>query len=164
MIIICIIKKLSHNTQLYQLGIVTFFFRTVPKPNKEQDLDYKILYKTFLPFFLHDSDNNRKFAADKIRKLMKEKRYTLPEEQKDAAFAAEPAPAFHGNAAIALPEDECAEEDIDWNKIPVGWHPANEEEAVARIEAIEAEYERTGISYSVEEFFNKLNEERTWLK
>jgi hypothetical protein len=40
---------------------------------------------------LHDSDNNRKFAADKIRKLMKEKRYTLPEEQKDAAFAAEPA-------------------------------------------------------------------------
>ena len=36
-------------------------------------------------------------------------RYTLPEEQKDAAFAAEPAPAYHGNAAIALPEDECAE-------------------------------------------------------
>ena len=95
---------------------------------------------------------------------MKEKRYTLPEEQKDAAFAAEPTPAYHGNAAIALPEDECAEEDIDWNKIPVGWHPANEEEAVARIEAIEAEYERTGISYSVEEFFNKLNEKRTWLK
>ena len=61
---------------------------------------------------------------------MKEKRYTLPEEQ----------------------------------PIPVGWHPANEEEAVTRIEANEAEYERTGISYSVEEFFNKLNEERTWLK
>ena len=40
---------------------------------------------------MHDSDNNRKFAADKLRKLMKEKRYTLPEEQKDAAFAAEPA-------------------------------------------------------------------------
>ena len=40
---------------------------------------------------MHDSDNNRKFAADKIRKFMKEKRYTLPEEQKDAAFAAEPA-------------------------------------------------------------------------
>ena len=60
---------------------------------------------------------------------MKEKRYTLPEEQ----------------------------------PIPVGWHPANEEEAADRIEAIEEEYERTGISYSVEEFFNKLNEERTWL-
>ena len=38
---------------------------------------------------------------------MKEKRYTLPEEQ----------------------------------PIPVGWHPANEKKAVARIEA---EYERTG--------------------
>ena len=60
---------------------------------------------------------------------MKEKRYTLQEEQ----------------------------------PIPIGWHPANEEEAVARIEAIEAEYERTGVSYSVEEFFYKLNEERTWL-
>ena len=47
--------------------------------------------KLFSHFFLHDSDNNRKFAADKIRKLMKEKRYTLPEEQKDAVFAAEPA-------------------------------------------------------------------------
>ena len=40
---------------------------------------------------MHDSDNNRIFAADKKRKLMKEKRYTLPEEQKDTAFAAEPA-------------------------------------------------------------------------
>ena len=27
-------------------------------------------------------------------------------------------------------------------RYPIGWHPANEEEAVARIEAIEAEYER----------------------
>ena len=43
---------------------------------------------------------------------MKKKRYTLPEEQKDAAFAAEPAPAYHGNAAMTLPEDECAEEDL----------------------------------------------------
>ena len=59
---------------------------------------------------------------------MKEKRYTLQEEQ----------------------------------PTPIGWHPANEEEAVARIEAIEAEYERTGVSYNEEEFFNKLNEERTW--
>ena len=60
---------------------------------------------------------------------MKEKRYTLQEEQ----------------------------------PTPVGWHPANEEEAVARIEAIEAEYERTGVSYNEEEFFDKLNEERIWL-
>lgn len=121
MIIICIIKKLSHNTQLYQLGIVTFFFRTVPKPNKEQDLDYKILYKTFLPFFLHDSDNNRKFAADKIRKLMKEKRY------------------------------------------PIGWHPANEEEAVARIEAIEEEYEN-GQYIDAEEFEKELTAQYPWLE
>jgi hypothetical protein len=157
-------KKVKSQYSAPSAGYCDFFCRTVPSPTKNKNLDYKILYKTFLPFSLHDSDNNRKFAADKIRKLMKEKRYTLPEEQKDATFATEPAPAYHGNAAIALPEDECAEEDIDWNKIPVGWHPANEEEAMARIEAIEAEYERTGISYSVEEFFNKLNEERTWLK
>ena len=120
MIIICIIKKLSHNTQHHLPDIVTFFSEPSPSPTKNKNLDYKILYKTFLPFFLHDSDNNRKFAADKIRKLMKEKRY------------------------------------------PIGWHPANEEEAMARIEAIEAEYERTGVSYNEEEFFNKLNEERTW--
>ena len=74
---------------------------------------------------MHDSDNNRKFAADKIRKLMKEKRYTLPEEQ----------------------------------PIPVGWHPANEEEAVARIEAIEAEYERTGKATDFDEFIEELKSE-----
>ncbi|WP_144150647.1 hypothetical protein [Segatella copri] len=91
MIIICIIKKLSHNTQHHLPDIVTFFSEPSPSPTKNKNLDYKILYKTFLLFFLHDSDNNRKFAADKLRKLMKEKRYTLPEEQKDAAFAAEPA-------------------------------------------------------------------------
>ena len=112
---------------------------------------------------MQDSDNNRKFAADKIRKLMKEKRYTLPEEQKDAAFAAEPAPAYHGNAAIALPEDECAEEDFDWNKIPVGWHPANEEEAADRIEAIEAEYERAGKATDFDEFIEELKSEGLWL-
>ncbi len=49
---------------------------------------------------------------------MKEKRYTLQEEQ----------------------------------PTPIGWHPANEEEAVARIEAIEAEYERTGVSYMKKSF------------
>ena len=94
---------------------------------------------------------------------MKEKSYTLPEEQKDAAFAAEPAPTYHGNAAIALPEDECAEEeDIDWNKIPVGWYPANEEEAVARIEAIEAEYEN-GQYIDAEEFEKELIAQYPWL-
>lgn len=84
-------KKVKSQYSAPSAGYCDFFFRIVPSPTKNKNLDYKILYKTFLPFFLHDSDNNRKFAADKIRKLMKEKRYTLPEEQKDAAFAAEPA-------------------------------------------------------------------------
>ena len=60
---------------------------------------------------------------------MKEKRYTLPEEQ----------------------------------PIPVGWHPANEEEAVARIEAIEAEYERTGEATIFDDFIEELKAEGLWL-
>ena len=60
-------------------------------------------------------------------------------------------------------EDECAEEDIDWNKIPVGWHPANEEEAVARIEAIEEEYERTGKATDFDDFIAELKSEGLWL-
>ena len=60
---------------------------------------------------------------------MKEKRYTLQEEQ----------------------------------PIPVGWHPANEEEAMARIEAIEAEYERTGKATDFEEFIEELKAEGLWL-
>ena len=60
---------------------------------------------------------------------MKEKRYTLQEEQ----------------------------------PTPIGWHPANEEEAVARIEAIEAEYERTGKTTDFEEFIEELKAEGLWL-
>ena len=60
---------------------------------------------------------------------MKEKRYTLQEEQ----------------------------------PIPVGCHPANEEEAVARIEAIEEEYERTGEATDFEEFIEELKAEGLWL-
>ena len=52
---------------------------------------------------------------------MKEKRYTLQEEQ----------------------------------PTPIGWHPANEEEAVARIEAIEEEYEN-GQYIDAEEFEKEL--------
>lgn len=36
---------------------------------------------------------------------MKEKKYTLPEEQ-NPAFTSEPEPNYHGNAAIALPEED----------------------------------------------------------
>jgi hypothetical protein len=60
---------------------------------------------------------------------MKEKRYTLQEEQ----------------------------------PIPIGWHPANEEEAMARIEAIEAEYKRTGKATDFEEFIEELKAEGLWL-
>ena len=47
--------------------------------------------------------------------------------------------------------------------IPVGWHPANEEEAVDRIEAIEEEYERTGEATDFEEFIEELKAEGLWL-
>ena len=60
---------------------------------------------------------------------MKEKRYTLQEEQ----------------------------------PIPIGWHPANEEEAVARIEAIEEEYERTGKATDFDDFIAELKSEGLWL-
>ena len=59
---------------------------------------------------------------------MKEKRYTLQDEQ----------------------------------PTPIGWHPANEEEAVARIEAIEAEYEN-GQYIDVEDFERELKSEGLWL-
>ena len=47
--------------------------------------------------------------------------------------------------------------------IPVGWHPANEEEAEARIEAIEAEYERTGKATDFDDFIEELKAEGLWL-
>ena len=46
---------------------------------------------------------------------------------------------------------------------PIGWHPANEEEAVARIEAVEEEYERTGEATDFEEFIEELKTEGLWL-
>ena len=47
--------------------------------------------------------------------------------------------------------------------IPVGWHPANEEEAMARIEAIEEEYERTGKATDFDDFIAELKSEGLWL-
>lgn len=98
---------------------------------------------------------------------MKEKRYTLPEEQ-EPAFAAEPEPNYHGNAAMVLPEEDVAEwednnKDIDWERMPFTGGPANEEEAIARIEAIEADYEKTGISYSLEEVIAESHKRHPWL-
>lgn len=60
---------------------------------------------------------------------MKEKRYTLQEEQ----------------------------------PIPIDWHPANEEEAVARIEAIEEEYEN-GQYIDADDFEKKLTAQYPWLE
>ena len=99
---------------------------------------------------------------------MKEKRYALPEEQ-NPVFASEPEPNYHGNAAITLSKEDVAEwednyDDLDWDKIPFTGGPANEEEAISRIKAIEEENERTGISYTEDEFFAKLYSERPWLK
>ena len=97
---------------------------------------------------------------------MKEKRYTLPEEQ-EPDFVAEPEVAFRGNAAMVLPEEDVADyetEDINWDRMPYMGGPSCEEEAIARIEAIEAENERTGIFYTVDDFFQKLHEERLWQK
>lgn len=48
--------------------------------------------------------------------------------------------------------------------IPVGWHPAKEEEEAAdRIEAIEAEYERAGKATDFDEFIEELKSEGLWL-
>ena len=47
--------------------------------------------------------------------------------------------------------------------IPVGWQPANEEEAMARIEAIEEEYERTGKATDFDDFIAELKSEGLWL-
>ena len=96
---------------------------------------------------------------------MKEKRYTLPEEQ-EPTFAAEPTVAYQGNAAMTLSEEDVANnenEDFDWDRMPYTGGPANEEEAIARIEAIEADYEKTGISYSLEEVIAESHKRHPWL-
>lgn len=77
---------------------------------------------------------------------MKEDRYQLPKENENSSFVAEPSPMYHGNTAVAFPDEnipmDCLDdEDINWDRIPVGWGPANEEEACARIEAIEKDIE-----------------------
>ena len=52
---------------------------------------------------------------------------------------------------------------FDWNKMSYRGDPDNKEEAIARIEAIEADYERTGISYSLEEVIAESHKRHTWL-
>lgn len=97
---------------------------------------------------------------------MKEKRYTLPEDNQPC-MVSEPTPSYHGNAAMTLPEedvavDEFEDEDIDWDRIPVGFYPANEEEAIARIEAIEADIEENGL-IDEEDMIAELKARGLWL-
>lgn len=98
---------------------------------------------------------------------MKEKRYTLPDNNQPC-MAAEPTPSYHGYAAMALPEedvvvDEFEDDNFDWDKMPYLDSPTNAEEAVAQIKAIEEEYERTGISYSLEEVIADSHRRHPWL-
>ena len=58
--------------------------------------------------------------------------------------------------------DEIKDDDIDWDRIPVGFYPANEEEAIARIEAAEAAYER-GEYMDAKEFDKELKAKYPWL-
>ena len=98
---------------------------------------------------------------------MKEKKYTLPDEQ-EAALVREPTPAYHGNAAMVYPEDAVDEieeyDDLDWDRMSYTGGPANEEEAIARIEAIEAENERTGNHLTDnDDFIDELKAKGLWL-
>ena len=81
-------------------------------------------------------------------------------------MASEPTPSYHGNAAVALPEENVTVDefdDVDWERMPYLDSPTNAEEAVAQIQAIEEEYERTGISYSLEEVIADSHRRHPWL-
>ncbi len=97
---------------------------------------------------------------------MKEKRYALPDDNQPK-MASEPTPGYHGNAAVALPEEEVAveefgDEDFDWSRMPYLDSPTNAEEAIAQIKAIEEDDAKAGINYTVDEFFQELQKARAW--
>ena len=92
---------------------------------------------------------------------MKEKKYHLQEDH-GAAFA----PAYHENTTVVLPGKKIAEDnfddDFEWDRIPAGWGPINEEEAIARIEAIEADIEQNGL-IDEEDMIEHLKAKGLWL-
>ena len=99
---------------------------------------------------------------------MKEKRYALPDDNQPK-MASEPTPDYHGNAAVALPEEEVAvedfgDEDFDWSRMPYLDSPTNAEEAIAQIKAIEEDDEKAGISYTLEEVIAECHKRRSLLK
>jgi hypothetical protein len=51
---------------------------------------------------------------------------------------------------------------FEWNRIPEGWGPINEEEAIARIEAIEADIEQNGL-IDEEDMIEHLKAKGLWL-
>ncbi|WP_439423946.1 hypothetical protein [Segatella copri] len=96
---------------------------------------------------------------------MKEKKYHLQEDH-GAAFAEEPTPVYHENTTVVLPGKKIAEDnfddDFEWDRIPEGWGPINEEEAIARIEAIEADIEQNGL-IDEEDMIEHLKAKGLWL-
>lgn len=54
------------------------------------------------------------------------------------------------------------DDDFEWDRIPAGWGPINEEEAIARIEAIEADIEQNGL-IDEEDMIEHLKAKGLWL-
>lgn len=54
------------------------------------------------------------------------------------------------------------DDDFEWDRIPAGWGPINEEEAIARIEAIEADIEQNGL-IDEEDMIEHLKTKGLWL-
>ena len=97
---------------------------------------------------------------------MKEKRYTLPNDNQPCTVS-EPTPRYHGNAAVALPDEDVSikdfeDEDFNWDRIPYLDSPTNAEEAEVQIKSIEKDDEKAGINYTVNEFFQELQKTRAW--
>lgn len=54
------------------------------------------------------------------------------------------------------------DDDFELDRIPAGWGPINEEEAIARIEAIEADIEQNGL-IDEEDMIEHLKAKGLWL-
>ena len=54
------------------------------------------------------------------------------------------------------------DDDFEWDRIPAGWGHINEEEAIARIEDIEADIEQNGL-IDEEDMIEHLKAKGLWL-
>lgn len=59
-----------------------------------------------------------------------------------------------------MKEKKYEDDDFDWSKMPYLDSPANAEEAIAQIKAIEEYDEKAGVNYTVDEFFQELQTAR----